>query len=90
MSGQFSDNTGESRFEYTVDGHTAYADYRREGKKLFIDFVFSPEELRGTGAAGTLMKHIVQAAGKEGAEIVPICGYAVSWMRKNQKQPPAP
>lgn len=89
MTGKFSDNKAESRFELEVDGHTAYADYRREGKKLFIDYVFSPEELRGTGAAGTLMKHITEAAGKEGAEIVPICGYAVSWMRKNQK-PPAP
>lgn len=89
MTGKFSDNAAESRFELEVDGHTAYADYRREGKKLFIDYVFSPEELRGTGAAGNLMKHIVEAAGREGAEIVPICGYAVSWLRKNQR-PPAP
>ena len=89
MTGVFSDNTAENRFEYKMDGHTAYADYRREGKTLFIDYVFSPEELRGTGAAAKLMQHITDAAQKDGSTIVPICGYAVSWMRKNQK-PPTP
>lgn len=89
MTGIFSDNTKENRFEYKVGEHTAYADYRREGKTLFIDYVFSPEELRGTGAAGQLMQHIADAAQKDGSSIVPICGYAVSWMRKHQK-PPTP
>lgn len=89
MRGVFSDNTAENRFEYKMGDHTAYADYRREGKTLFIDYVFSPEELRGTGAAGKLMQHITEAAQKDGSTVVPICGYAVSWMRKNQK-PPTP
>ncbi|MEZ0260417.1 MAG: GNAT family N-acetyltransferase [Alphaproteobacteria bacterium] len=89
MTGIFSDNAKENRFEYKVGDHIAYADYRREGKTLFIDYVFSPDELRGTGAAGKLMQLIVEAAQKDGSNIVPICGYAVSWLRKNQK-PPTP
>jgi len=89
MTGIFSDNAKEKRFEYKVGDHTAHADYRLEGKTLFIDFVEAPPELQGTGAAGKLMQNIVDTAGKQGLTIVPICGYAVSWMRKNQK-PPTP
>lgn len=82
MSDFFTDNSLKSRFEYSVNGKTAFAEYRREGKKLFIDHVEAPEELRGTGAAGKLMEHIIEAAQKEKMEVVPVCGYAASWMRK--------
>jgi len=45
--------------------------------------VFSPPSLRGTGAAGKLMKAIMSAADSEGLSVTPICGYAAAWIRKN-------
>ena len=85
MSETFSDNPGESRYELDVGGVIAFADYRKDGKTLFIDHVEAPQELRGTGAAGRLMKHVVDTATGEGFSITPICGYAASWMQKNVK-----
>lgn len=82
-SAPFTDNTAKSRFEYTVNGATAFADYRREGSTLYIDYVEAPPELRGTGAAGNLMKHIMEAAQRENLKVVPICGYAASWISRN-------
>jgi uncharacterized protein len=84
MSGDFSDNQAKRRFEYKVGVHTAYADYRREGRTLYIDYVEAPPELRGTGAAGRLMEHIAALAKQENLEIVPICGYAASWLRRHE------
>lgn len=83
--GAFSENADEGRFEYVVDGQTAYADCRREDDTLYIDFVYAPDALRGTGAAGRLMRHVVNVARAENLEIVPICGYAAHWIRRNVK-----
>lgn len=85
MSEDFSDNAGKNRYELKVGAHTAFADYRKEGGTLYIDYVEAPPELRGTGAAGRLMQHVMDAARKEGFEVVPICGYAASWISRNVK-----
>lgn len=74
-----------SRFELTIDGHITFANYRLDGKTLNIDYVFAPEELRGTGAAGKLMDEISQMAKKEGMKIIPICGYAAVWLKKHKE-----
>jgi predicted GNAT family acetyltransferase len=81
----FSDNKVHGRFEYKVGDLFAYADYRREGKVLFIDYVEAPVELRGTGAAGKLMENIVTIAKQEQLEIEPICGYAAHWLRRHAR-----
>lgn len=81
----FSDNIKQQRFEYAVEGSVAYANYRREGSTLYIDYVFAPPELRGKGASGKLMQEIVGFAKEENLRIVPICGYAATWLSRNGK-----
>lgn len=82
MADHFSDNAAQSRFELDVDGQTAFAVYRRTGDKLAIFHVEAPHALRGTGAAGRLMGHILDVAQTENVSIVPYCGYAASWLRR--------
>lgn len=83
MAEKFIDNTAESRFELHVDGHLAVADYRRVDGVLTLPHVEADMPLRGTGAAGRLMEHVVAAARDEGAKIRPLCSYAVAWMRRH-------
>lgn len=78
-----TDNIRKSRFELVESGETAYADYRREDGVLTIKYVFAPETLRGTGAAGRLMNDIAAYARDENLKIVPLCGYAASWLRRH-------
>ena len=85
MTAQITDNTAKSRFELEEQGHTAYADYRRDNGVLSIKYVFSPEALRGHGTAGRLMDGIVESARAENLKILPICGYAASWLRKHKE-----
>lgn len=87
MTASFADNPVKSRFEYTVNGSVAFANYRREGAKLYIDYVEAPPELRGTGAAGHLMMSIMDLAQKEHLKIIPKCSYAAAWIKKNRKPP---
>lgn len=64
------------RLSLMLGDHETYCDIRREGHTLFLDYVFAPEALRGTGAAKQLLQHIVNYAHHERLNIVPICGYA--------------
>lgn len=75
-------DTGE-RYEMDEDGHTAYADYRKTGDRLYIDYVFSPLPLRGSGASGRLMAALSADAKAQGLKITPICGYAAAWLRRS-------
>jgi len=76
------DNSARNRFELSRDDHIAYADYHLNDQVLNIDYVFAPPELRGTGAAGDLMKGIVAHARATGLKLHPICGYAAAWLQR--------
>ncbi len=86
MTATLNDNVEACRFEMTESGQIVFADYRRQGGRLYIDHVEAPQALRGSGAAGRLMEAIVERAQREGQPIVPICGYAAAWIRRHEKR----
>jgi predicted GNAT family acetyltransferase len=79
-----TDHPERSRFELEEQGEVAFARYRREDGTLVIAHVEAPPRLRGTGAAGRLMQGVVEAAQAEGLRIVPLCGYAATWLRRHK------
>jgi len=80
---ELRNNAEAARYEMDEQGETSWADYRLQGERLFIDHVESPPALRGTGAAGRLMKAVAQDARDRGLKITPICGYAAAWLRRS-------
>lgn len=78
---QLRDNTGANQYELHIDGQTVFARYRREPGRLTILWVEAPPALRGTGAAGRLMKLVAEEAQSKGWSITPVCGYAAAWLR---------
>jgi len=74
-----------ARYEMDEQGATSYADYRRQGERLYIDYVFAPPELRGTGASGRLMAALAADARSKALKITPICGYAAAWLRRSHE-----
>lgn len=77
-------DTGD-RYEHVEQGHTSYADYRRTDDRLYIDYVYSPVPLRGTGASGRLMEAVSADARRRGLKITPICGYAAAWLSRSDE-----
>jgi len=77
-------DTGD-RYEMDEEGLTSYADYRVAGERLYIDYVFSPVPLRGTGASGRLMAALSADVRAKGLKITPICGYAAAWLRRSHE-----
>lgn len=80
---ELHNNQKQNRFEIEVNGELVFANYRHEGKKLYIDHVESPVSLRGTGAAGTLMQGIKDYVEAQKLEVIPICSYASVWLKRH-------
>ena len=71
------------RYEMDEEGMTSWADYQMRDGRLYLLHVESPPALRGTGAAGRLMKALAQDVKDQGLKITPICGYAAAWLRRS-------
>lgn len=85
MGEAISDNRAKSRFELAVGDQTVFADYRRNGSTLVISYVEAPHSLRGTGAAGRLMEGVMTRAREEKLKVVPLCGYAATWIQRHRQ-----
>lgn len=83
MTDAITDNRDRSRFELDIDGRIVFANYRRQGSTLVIPHVEAPPPLRGTGAAGRLMRGVMETARAEGLRVLPLCGYAAAWIRRH-------
>jgi uncharacterized protein len=79
------DNPTEGRFELRVDTHMAYATYRIKDGLIYIDYVYSPPPLRGSGAAGQLMEGVMASVRTQGLKLIPICGYAATWLKRHSE-----
>ena len=83
-------NTAEHRFEVTVDGSLAVADYQIDGEQIVFTHTFVPPELRGQGIAEKLVRAALEWARGERRRVVPECTYVAGFIRKNPEfQPPA-
>lgn len=80
---QLHNNAAANRYELDIDGETVFANYRKADGVLTILWVEAPLALRGTGAAGRLMKLLAREATANGWRIVPLCGYAAGWLRQS-------
>lgn len=80
---ELRNNAAAGRYEMDEQGQTSWADCREKDGRLYIDHVESPPALRGTGAAGRLMKALAQDAKERDLKITPICGYAAAWLRRS-------
>ena len=80
---KLKDNRAAGRLEMEEAGQVVFADYRRDGRRLFIDHVEAPVALRGTGAAGRLMKGVLERARADQVKVLPLCGYARAWMQRH-------
>jgi predicted GNAT family acetyltransferase len=82
---ELRNNLERSRYEMDEEGLTAYADYRLQDDRLYVDYVFAPLPLRGTGASGRLMKALAEDVRAQGLKITPICSYAAAWLRRSHE-----
>lgn len=71
------------RFWVTVDGYTAYVDYRLADGGLDIRHTIVPKEIGGRGIASALVKAAYDYACDGGLQPVATCSYAVVWLQRH-------
>ena len=77
-------NEAEQRYELPFGNLVVYANVRKEKHTLFIEYVFAPPELGGTGAAGEFMRQLMEVVRADNLKAVPVCGYAASWLERHR------
>ncbi len=80
---QISDNRERSRFEVTVEGHVAHADYRIDGDVITFTHTIVPPALEGRGIASRLILHALNDVRARGLRVVPQCPFVAAYIRKH-------
>ena len=76
-------NPAASRYEATVDGHLAVAEYTLDGARQTFTHTFVPGELRGRGIAEQLVRTALADARAAGRRIVPQCSYVARYVERH-------
>ena len=77
------DHPERSRFELPLDGHTAFAAYRRDGKVLALTHTIVPQALAGQGVGTKLIGSVLKEVRAKGERIVPECSFVVAYLEKH-------
>lgn len=77
------DNSQASRFEASLAGHTAVAQYEIGPGVITFTHTRVPETLRGKGVANELAKVALAAARERGLLVIPKCTFFASYMRRH-------
>lgn len=77
------DNTSLGRYELEIEGHIVFANYQLRDGVVVINHVEAPVALRGKGAAGELMRQVMEKLKADDAKVIPLCGYAAAWIARH-------
>jgi hypothetical protein len=80
VSEHVTDSAARSRFELDLGGGTAFIDYRRVGKTLYLDHTEVPTAWRGHGVGGRMVKGALELMRERGERVVPVCSFIESYM----------
>lgn len=77
------DNKAESRFELSVDGSMAIAEYRIADGTIYFTHTETPYALQGKGVASKLIRGALTSAKALGLKIVPRCSFVADYLAKH-------
>lgn len=76
-------NEAKKQFELHYNGTFAYITYEYEDGVWSLPHTISPDELKGTGAAGALVEKVFTFIQERGEKIIPICTYLIYYVNKH-------
>ena len=77
------DNKALSRFEMSVEGGVAFANYRLTPSAVIITHTETPRALRGQGIASELVKGALALIRTDGLKVIAGCGFVVDYLGKH-------
>ena len=77
------DNAARSRFEYLVDGRTAFINYRRTPGVVALTHAEVPPEIEGRGVGSHMAREVLNAIRASGEKVIPQCSFVEAFIRRN-------
>lgn len=76
-------NESERRYESTIDGHVAFAEYRVHDGVITFHHTLVPKELEGKGVGSALAKAALEGARASGLSVVPECSFIRAYIGRH-------
>lgn len=80
-------NSEKNRFEYSIDNHTAVADYilTKDGR-IVLTHTEVPKSMEGQGIGSRLAKAAFSYAKENGLKVMPLCPFMASFVRRHRDE----
>lgn len=78
-------NARASRFEVSLEGQLAVAEYRRRGDVVHFTHTEVPDVMEGQGVGSTLARTALDHARAEGLRVVPQCPFIAAYIREHRE-----
>ncbi|MCI0920420.1 GNAT family N-acetyltransferase [Sphingobacterium rhinopitheci] len=76
-------NNHAQRFELSVDGYTAFIDYREHHTIISLIHTESPEQLAGRGVATALIEKTLQYLDSNKLVLIPLCPLVFAYIKRH-------
>jgi len=76
-------NEERSRFETTVEGHTAFLDFRLDGTTITLIHTEVPEELEGKGVGSAIVRAALDYVRANDLTMIPECEFVQSYIERH-------
>ena len=83
MDIEVKDNPARHRFEASVEGKTAFIDYKLEPGVMKVLHTEVPEELEGRGIAGAMTRFALKHIADRNLKLVALCPYMRAYLKKH-------
>ncbi|MFC5176227.1 GNAT family N-acetyltransferase [Nocardioides taihuensis] len=84
MAVTIEDRPDDDRYEARVDGDLAgILTYHRHGRRIALVHTEVPQAWEGQGIAKELAVHALDAARRDGLEVIPSCPYVAEYVRRH-------
>jgi predicted GNAT family acetyltransferase len=80
---QVINNTADSRFEVSLDGETAFAEYRLVDHGIILPHTVVPEAFEGKGVGSALAKTALGYAREHDLKVIPLCPFIAGYITKH-------
>jgi predicted GNAT family acetyltransferase len=76
-------NEAVHNFEFVVDGHRSFIDYKVKDDKIYLVHTEVPTELEGRGVAAAMVKKAFEYIEQADLKLVPLCSYVQSYLKSH-------
>ena len=87
MDSQFTvtNNEEAGRYEISLDGELAIAEYRPVGNALLFSHTEVPEAFEGRGVGSALVRGALDDARSRGLLVIPMCPFVSAFIRRHHE-----